>query len=409
MKKLLLASLALALLASCAKDDQGGIPPVDGTGQANENVPLLQAATATATDYVVGKKVKLHGNIVIERNRPYFKFSDNTLVQIYAQNSVSNTLSEAAKTKLSTSGQEITVTGTFTNFTPRNSTEVVKEIVYTAESDLVFGTTPAPQPITDLEATTATATDYVVGKKVKLRGNIVVQANHPYFKFSDNTLVQIYAQNSVFNTLSEAAKTKLSTSGQEITVTGTFTNFTPRGSNEVIKEIVYTAESDLVFGTTPAQNQPQPSQGKIFDFEQITSSSNGYNITGTLQTTEGVSLSYKGRTDLKDDKNTNYAISGKGLMLTDHRDKPYIKITFPNGVRKLFIDYKGAYKVTQNRHFEIYEGDENSTQKIGEHSFAYNASGTFSIDLNKTGAFTLTIKPATGSKQFVLDNIKYEN
>ena len=28
MKKLLLASLALALLASCAKDDQGGIPPV---------------------------------------------------------------------------------------------------------------------------------------------------------------------------------------------------------------------------------------------------------------------------------------------------------------------------------------------------------------------------------------------
>ena len=164
MKKLLLASLALALLASCAKDDQGGIPPVDGTGQTNQNILSLEAATATATDYVVGKKVKLHGNIVIERNRPYFKFLDNTLVQIYAQNSVSNTLSEAAKTKLSTSGQEITVTGTFTNFTPRNSTEVVKEIVYTAESDLVFGTTPAPQPITDLEATTATATDYVVGK-----------------------------------------------------------------------------------------------------------------------------------------------------------------------------------------------------------------------------------------------------
>ena len=300
MKKLLLASLALALLASCAKDDQGGIPPVDGTGQTNQNILSLEAATATATDYVVGKKVKLHGNIVIERNRPYFKFSDNTLVQIYAQNSVSNTLSEAAKTKLSTSGQEITVTGTFTNFTPR-------------------------------------------------------------------------------------------------------------GSNEVIKEIVYTAESDLVFGTTPAQNQPQPSQGKIFDFEQITSSSNGYNITGTLQTTEGVRLSYKGRTNLKDDKNTNYAISGKGLMLTDHREKPYIKITFPNGVRKLFIDYKAAYNATQNRHFEIYEGDENSTQNIGEHSFAHNASGTFCIDLNKTGAFTLTIKPATGSKQFVLDNIKYEN
>ena len=249
----------------------------------------------------------------------------------------------------------------------------------------------------------------MVGKKVKLHGNIVVQANHPYFKFSDGTLVQIYAQKSVYDALSNEAKQKLAIEGQEITVTGTFTNFTPKGSTEVIREIVYRTESDLVFGTTPAQNQPQPSQGKIFDFEQITSSSNGYNITGTLQTTEGVSLSYKGRTNLKEDKNTDYAISGKGLMLTDHKDKPYIKITFPNGVRKLFIDYKAAYNATQNRHFEIYEGDENSTQKIGEHSFAHNASGTFSIDLNKTGAFTLTIKPATGSRQFVLDNIKYEN
>ena len=51
-------------------------------------------------------------------------------------------------------------------------------------------------------------------------------------KFSDNTMVQIYVVKSVFDGLSQEEKTKLSTEGQEVTVTGKFKDFKPLTRSE---------------------------------------------------------------------------------------------------------------------------------------------------------------------------------
>ena len=77
---------------------------------------------------------------------------------------------------------------------------------------MVFGQAGSTTPgeITTLEAATATANDYVAGKDVKIHGTIVRDGNHSYFKFSDNTMVQIYVVKSVFDLLSQEDKTKFS-------------------------------------------------------------------------------------------------------------------------------------------------------------------------------------------------------
>ena len=195
------------------------------------------------------------------------------MVLIYGATSVYDALPQEKKTKLSTDGQEITVTGTLKDFTPKNSTSTVKQIVYEGENDLVFGQAGSTTPgeITTLEAATATASDYVVGKKVKLHGTVgEVQGNKSFFKFSDGTLVQIFTPK--FKQLSQETNNKLKTVGQEVTVTGTFTDYTKDGVT--VKEIVYENESDLTFGA--ASNNPQQPQQPTGVLEAATATANDY-------------------------------------------------------------------------------------------------------------------------------------
>ena len=268
MKKLLLLALSFGLLASCSKDDKNGIPPVDPNKPTDkpEDKPAtaLEAKDLKVADYESYRdkkeKVKLHGEIAeVSNDRSYFKLSDGTLVQIFTP--TFKDLKEETTKKLKTVGQELTVVGTFTDYPLKNGT-VVKEILYKSEADLTFGKTPEvkpepkpEQPVVTLEASTATVNDYQAGKTVKLHGNIVIEGNKSYFKFSDNTLIQIFAPKKTFDALTEEAKNKLKIAGQELTVVGTFTNY-----NDV-KEIVYEKEADLTFGKTPeAKPEPKPEQ-----------------------------------------------------------------------------------------------------------------------------------------------------
>lgn len=268
MKKLLLLALSFGLLASCSKDDKNGIPPVDPNKPTDkpEDKPAtaLEAKDLKVADYESYRdkkeKVKLHGEIAeVNNDRSYFKLSDGTLVQIFTP--TFKDLKEETSKKLKTVGQELTVVGTFTDYPLKNGT-VVKEILYKSEADLTFGKTPEvkpepkpEQPVVTLEASTATVNDYQAGKVVKLHGNIVIEGNKSYFKFSDNTLIQIFAPKETYNALTNEAKDKLKIAGQELTVVGTFTNY-----NDV-KEIVYKKEADLTFGKTPeAKPEPKPEQ-----------------------------------------------------------------------------------------------------------------------------------------------------
>ena len=201
----------------------------------------LDVARATVSDYQDGKEVKLHGNIVREGNKSYFKLSDNTLIQIYTQKKVFDALSQEAKTKLETAGQELTVVGLFV--THNN----IKEIVYRKESHLTFGTTPNVQPtppateVVELEAAHATVSDFQDGKAVKIHGNITVQGSKAYFKFSDDTLIQIFAHKNILKTLSKEQKDNLKVNGKEVTVKGKF------GTYQGTKQITYESASDLTF------------------------------------------------------------------------------------------------------------------------------------------------------------------
>ena len=267
MKKLLLLALSFGLLASCSKDDKNGIPPVDPNKPTDkpEDKPAtaLEAKDLKVADYESYRdkkeKVKLHGEIAeVTNGRSYFKFSDGTLVQIFTHE---KNLKEETTKKLKIVGQELTVVGVFTDYKLKDGS-IVKEILYESEADLTFGKTPEvkpepkpEQPVVTLEASTATVNDYQAGKVVKLHGNIVIEGNKSYFKFSDNTLIQIFAPKETYNALTNEAKDKLKIAGQELTVVGTFTNY-----NDV-KEIVYEKEADLTFGKTPeAKPEPKPEQ-----------------------------------------------------------------------------------------------------------------------------------------------------
>lgn len=264
MKKLLLLALSFGLLASCSKDDKNGIPPVDPNKPTDkpEDKPAtaLEAKDLKVADYESyrdkNEKVKLHGEIAeVTNGKSYFKLSDGTLVQIFTP--TFKDLKEETSKKLKTVGQELTVVGTFTDYPLKNGT-VVKEILYKSEADLTFGKTPEvkpEQPVVTLETSTATVNDYQAGKVVKLHGNIVIEGNKSYFKFSDNTLIQIFAPKKTFDALTEEAKNKLKIAGQELTVVGTFTDYNN------VKEIVYEKEADLTFGKTPeAKPEPKPEQ-----------------------------------------------------------------------------------------------------------------------------------------------------
>ena len=410
MRKLLLLSLALTVLMSCKKDDETGIPPIDGQQKQSY---VLDAKTATINDYKDGKKVSLKGNITVKGTYSYIIFSDKTEVQIFAHKSIVENFSQETKKKLATQGQEVTVTGTFKDHKLKNGT-VIKEILYEKESDLVFGsssvTPPANDTVTELDAKTATVNDYVEDKKVKLKGVVSVKNNRTYLNFSDGTEIQVYVTG--YTKLDQSIKTKLNTAGQELTATGTFK------THNNTRQIQIASGSDLVFGNVVTQdnnnqggsqngnqgggNQSGNTTPNVFDFESITPS-NHYNETGTLTGADGVTLTYKARTDVD-----VHGINGKGLMLTEHKTYglSYIKITFPNGVKEISFDYKEAFSGNQDRHFLVYEGDENSTTKIDEVKF--KGQNKYTKELNKKGSYTITIKAAKGTRQFVIDNFSWK-
>ena len=272
MKKLLLLALSFGLLASCSKDDKNGIPPVDPNKPTDkpEDKPAtaLEAKDLKVADYESYRdkkeKVKLHGEIAeVTNGKSYFKLSDGTLVQIFTP--TFKDLKEETSQKLKTVGQELTVVGTFTDYTLKDGS-IVKEILYKSEADLTFGKTPEvkpEQPVVTLEASTATVNDYQAGKVVKLHGNIVIEGNKSYFKFSDNTLIQIFAPKKTFDALTEEGKNKLKIAGQELTVVGTFTDYKLKDGS-IVKEIVYEKEADLTFGKTPeAKPTPNPGQSVV--------------------------------------------------------------------------------------------------------------------------------------------------
>jgi hypothetical protein len=208
--------------------------------QTATTVVSLEASTATVADYVVGKHVKLHGIITVKSSRTYITFKDGTEIQVYAPREV--TISQAAKDKLLMAGYEIAVTGVFTDFALKNGT-VVKEIVYSKESDIEFIKAPATVPqITTLDAATATAADFTnnIGKKVKLTGTITEKAKKSYIKFSDGTEIQLYIAG--YGNLDKSFKDKMK-QGTKITITGEFSEY----GKDKIKQLTYKAITDVEF------------------------------------------------------------------------------------------------------------------------------------------------------------------
>ena len=407
----------------------------------------LEASNATIADYQEGKKAKIHGKITFKGNFPYFIFKDSTEIQIYGKNYAN--LPEEVKKKLKITDQELTVTGVFKNYTTNNG-PVIKEIVYETEADLIFGKTPEtkpnpqpnpqpqpdpkpqpkPQPdpkpspdpneIVNLEASNATIADYQEGKKAKIHGKVFIKGKSSYFIFKDNTEILIYTKNNdTFNKV----KAKLQVEGQELTVTGIFKNHTTKDGKS-IREIVYETEADLVFGKTPETKpnpqpnpqpqpdpkpqpkpqpdpkpnpQPQPSSG-VFDFEWIETKSSSYDnhITKTIN---GVTLEATARTDTKLDK--DYAIQGRSLVLGDKKGVAEITLTFPEGVKSISFDHKAFSTGKGNREILVSGGGINDIVSVEANKQTYTKT------LNKNGKVEITIKGNSGSKQFVIDNIKW--
>jgi len=430
-----------------------------------EEIPSLEAAQISMTDFTAyfEKKVKLHGSIAeVEGNRSFVKLSDGTLVQVFTHKF--KELSEETSKKLKEIGQEVTVIGKFSDYTDKKTQKKYHQIVYEEEKDLTFGAAPAPQPqpdpqpqpnpqpnpdpkpqpnpqpdpkpqpkpspdpneIVNLEASNATIADYQEGKKAKIHGKVTIKGNFSYFIFKDGTEIQIYGKN--YANLPEEVKKKLKIADQELTATGVFKNHTTNGE-QVIKEIVYETEADLVFGKTPETKpnpqpnpqpqpdpkpqpkpqpdpkpnpnpkpnpQPQPSSG-VFDFEWIEKVNNSYtnHVTKTLN---GVTLDATARTDTKE-QNQDYAIQGKGLVLDGKRGD--ITITFPEGVKTISFDYKAFLAGNKKREILVSGGGIEDTISVGTDKQTYTKT------LNKTGNVKITIKGNSGSKQFVIDNIKW--
>ena len=233
---------------------KGGTSTSTQTGtQTSTTVETLEASNATVADYVVGKTVKLHGTTVVKSGRTYIVFKDGTEIQVFSAKGV--TISDAAKEKLATEGYEINVTGVFTDYTLKNGT-VVKEILYSKESDIEFIKAPAAITYVDVDATTATlASDYQVGKHVNLKNaTLKVEGGKSYVVFSDGNKIQLYSPN--LKSFSKGAQTKLGTDGQKLTsIKGKFEDYSVNGNT--VHQLVYAVEGDIVFGDTPVVQLPE--------------------------------------------------------------------------------------------------------------------------------------------------------
>ena len=233
---------------------KGGTSTSTQTGtQTSTTVETLEASNATVADYIVGKTVKLHGTTVVKSGKTYIVFKDGTEIQVFSAKGV--TISDAAKEKLATEGYEINVTGVFTDYALKNGT-IVKEILYSKESDIEFIKAPAPITYVDVDATTATlASDYQVGKHVNLKNaTLKVEGGKSYVVFSDGNKIQLYSPN--LKSFSKDAQTKLGTDGQKLTsIKGKFEDYSVNGNT--VHQLVYAVEGDIVFGDTPVVQLPE--------------------------------------------------------------------------------------------------------------------------------------------------------
>ena len=204
--------------------------------QTNTTVETIEASSATAANFVEGKKVKLHGNLKVEGSRAYILFSDGTKIQLYTKNF--SKISKENKDNLKVNGKEVTVTGTF----GKHNTTL--QIAYEQDSDLVWGSgnnNPQP-PAETIEASTATVAVFEENKVVTMHGVLVSKGGKGYFKLGDGTLIQVYSSTKNIN----ETKEKIAMGGYEVTIKGTF------GLHNGTKQIQYTKAEDVTFGQAPA-------------------------------------------------------------------------------------------------------------------------------------------------------------
>ena len=309
---------------------KGGTSTNTQTGtQTSTTVETLEASNATVADYVVGKTVKLHGTTVVKSGRTYIIFKDGTEIQVFSAKGV--TISDAAKEKLATEGYEINVTGVFTDYALKNGT-VVKEILYSKESDIEFIKAPATITYVDVDATTATlASDYQVGKHVNLKNaTLKVEGGKSYVVFSDGNKIQLYSPN--LKSFSKDAQTKLGTDGQKLTsIKGKFEDYSVNGNT--VHQLVYAVEGDIVFGATPNIPELNASTATVADFQigkvvkltgNITLKNGRSTIVFTTDNTE-IQLTTKGYNDLPDEFKTKISTEGKKVIVkgtfTQFKDK----------------------------------------------------------------------------------------
>ena len=309
---------------------KGGTSTSTQTGtQTSTTVETLEASNATVADYVVGKTVKLHGTTVVKSGRTYIVFKDGTEIQVFSAKGV--TISDAAKEKLATEGYEINVTGVFTDYALKNGT-VVKEILYSKESDIEFIKAPAAITYVDVDATTATlASDYQVGKHVNLKNaTLKVEGGKSYVVFSDGNKIQLYSPN--LKSFSKDAQTKLGTDGQKLTsIKGKFEDYSVNGNT--VHQLVYAVEGDIVFGATPNIPELNASTATVADFQigkvvkltgNITLKNGRSTIVFTTDNTE-IQLTTKGYNDLPDEFKTKISTEGKKVIVkgtfTQFKDK----------------------------------------------------------------------------------------
>ncbi|WP_289013984.1 DUF5689 domain-containing protein [uncultured Capnocytophaga sp.] len=309
---------------------KGGTSTSTQTGtQTSTTVETLEASNATVADYVVGKTVKLHGTTVVKSGRTYIVFKDGTEIQVFSAKGV--TISDAAKEKLATEGYEINVTGVFTDYALKNGT-VVKEILYSKESDIEFIKAPAAITYVDVDATTATlASDYQVGKHVNLKNaTLKVEGGKSYVVFSDGNKIQLYSPN--LKSFSKDTQTKLGTDGQKLTsIKGKFEDYIVNGNT--VHQLVYAVEGDIVFGEAPNIPELNASTATVADFQigkvvkltgNITLKNGRSTIVFTTDNTE-IQLTTKGYNDLPDEFKTKISTEGKKVIVkgtfTQFKDK----------------------------------------------------------------------------------------
>lgn len=364
MKKIsIVCASALMILASCT-DDQTGIPPIDAIEENHSITAPLQVVNASDIDndfYQKNKnqKVTIKGNILVKGTLAYFELKDKTLIQIFAQKSTFQTLSQQSKDKLKINGQELSVTGTLTDYKNKQGT-IIKEIIYQKEADLVFGNTPAQPPVANIVEATASDIDEAFYQQhknakttIKLKGNIVVKTikknKYSYILLGDNTEVQVFSYN--LKKFKPEIIQKLQTQGQEVTITGVFEDHTLK-SGKVIKEIKFDDETNLIFGRQT--NSTTPSTQQIEDIDASTATINAYVVDKKVKLTGSISADTKNkRTYVELSDGTRIQLYSKNFKSFQKETKDKLLIQGQKVVvTGVFKDHKIKSGVVKQLHYE---------------------------------------------------------